>query len=61
MNYLVRRSKCDHCGRKLGWFELVPIFSFFILKGKSHCCNQKLKTSLYFWRMLCLLNYPFNN
>ncbi|WP_376786214.1 prepilin peptidase [Staphylococcus haemolyticus] len=58
LNYLVRRSKCDHCGRKLGWFELVPIFSFFILKGKSHCCNQKLKRHYIFGECFAFLIIP---
>ncbi|QTK09087.1 prepilin peptidase [Staphylococcus haemolyticus] len=61
LNYLVRRSKCDYCGRKLCWFELIPIFSFFILKGKSNCCNQKLKRHYIFGGMLSFLNYTFNN
>ncbi|PTK54457.1 prepilin peptidase [Staphylococcus haemolyticus] len=58
LNYLVRRSKCDHCGRKLGWFELIPIFSFFILKGKSHCCSRKLKRHYIFGECLAFLIIP---
>ncbi len=36
------RSHCDFCGKKITWYDLIPVFSFFILKGKSRCCNKKL-------------------
>ncbi len=39
---LLGRSKCDGCGRKLGYLELVPILSYFMIGGKSICCNKKL-------------------
>ncbi len=39
---LTGRSVCDHCGRKLSFVDLVPIFSFFYLKGKSRCCKKPL-------------------
>jgi prepilin signal peptidase PulO-like enzyme (type II secretory pathway) len=36
------RSHCDFCGKKIAWYDLVPVFSFFILKGKTRCCGKKL-------------------
>jgi len=36
------RSFCDHCGKTLGVFDLIPVLSFFIHKGKSGCCGKKL-------------------
>lgn len=39
---LLGRSKCDGCGRKLGYLELVPILSYIIIGGKSTCCKKKL-------------------
>ena len=36
------RSRCDHCGRTLAWFELVPILSWVIQNGQSRCCHKKL-------------------
>ncbi|HZJ18447.1 MAG TPA: prepilin peptidase [Patescibacteria group bacterium] len=38
------RSYCDNCRKKLSWYELIPIISFFILKRKCKVC----KTSLSF-------------
>lgn len=36
------RSHCDYCGKKIAWFDLFPIISFFVLKGKTRCCGKKL-------------------
>ncbi|VVA44234.1 conserved membrane hypothetical protein [Candidatus Roizmanbacteria bacterium] len=36
------RSHCDYCGKKLNWYDMFPVFSYFILKGRSRCCNKKL-------------------
>jgi len=36
------RSHCDYCGKKLGMFDLVPVLSFIVLRGKSRCCNRSL-------------------
>ena len=36
------RSHCDFCGKKIAWRDLIPVFSFFVLKGKSRCCHKKL-------------------
>ncbi len=48
---ILGRSKCDHCGRKLGVLELIPIASslFWALKpGGSRCCQQRIPLT-YFW------------
>ncbi|MCR4276933.1 MAG: prepilin peptidase, partial [Candidatus Roizmanbacteria bacterium] len=36
------RSHCDYCGKKIAWYDLIPVFSFFILRGKTRCCHKKL-------------------
>ena len=36
------RSHCDFCGKKIAWYDLFPIISFFTLKGKTRCCHKKL-------------------
>src|SRR3989339_2060984 len=36
------RSHCDFCGKKLNWYDLFPVLSFFILKGRTRCCKKKL-------------------
>lgn len=36
------RSHCDYCGKKLNWYDMFPVFSYFILRGKTRCCGKKL-------------------
>lgn len=41
------RSHCDFCQHKLTWYDLIPIVSYFVLKGHCRYCKKKLS-----------LNYP---
>jgi leader peptidase (prepilin peptidase) / N-methyltransferase len=34
------RSFCDQCKKQIRWFDNIPIFSFYFLKGKSACCKE---------------------
>jgi len=36
------RSHCDYCKKKIAWYDLIPVLSFFILGGKTRCCGKKL-------------------
>lgn len=36
------RSFCFSCGKKLGFFELIPIVSFIFQKGKCGGCESKI-------------------
>jgi len=36
------RSHCDYCKKKIAWYDLFPIISFFILGGRTRCCHKKL-------------------
>lgn len=35
-------SHCPKCGHKLGFFELIPVFSYLFLRGKCHSCKTKI-------------------
>ena len=35
-------SHCMSCGRRLKWYELIPVLSFLIQGGKCRGCKQKL-------------------
>lgn len=41
-NFLKGRSFCPHCRHILEWRDLIPVFSFFILKGKCRYCHKKI-------------------
>ncbi|MBI4029630.1 prepilin peptidase [Candidatus Berkelbacteria bacterium] len=34
------RSKCDACGHTLGFWDLIPLFSFLFLKGHCRYCGK---------------------
>ena len=36
------RSACMSCQNKLRFYELVPLFSFFLLKGRCRTCKTKI-------------------
>ncbi len=36
------RSHCPKCNHKLKWYELIPIISFIIQKGRCRECHTKL-------------------
>ena len=50
-------SQCG-CGRPIAWFDNIPVFSWFILRGKARCCGRpysfryafvELLTAALFW------------
>ncbi len=36
------RSSCDSCKHELGWFDLVPVFSWLFLRGKCRYCKTHI-------------------
>jgi prepilin signal peptidase PulO-like enzyme (type II secretory pathway) len=41
-SFLRGRSYCPHCKHILSWKDLIPVFSFLILKGKCRYCKKKI-------------------
>lgn len=35
-------SHCMHCGHRLQWFELFPLFSYLFLRGKCRYCKGEI-------------------
>jgi len=35
-------SHCPHCGKKIKWWQNIPILSYIILKGKCFYCKEKI-------------------
>lgn len=35
-------SHCTNCNAKLKWYELIPILSYFFLRGKCKHCGEKI-------------------
>jgi len=39
---LLGRSYCDHCRHQLRILDLIPVLSFFLLKGHCRFCHKKI-------------------
>ncbi|MFA5623231.1 MAG: prepilin peptidase [Candidatus Dojkabacteria bacterium] len=38
----IRGSHCEKCNKPLTWYELIPVLSFFIFKGRCKQCGYKV-------------------
>ncbi len=36
------RSRCDNCRKVLAWYDMIPIVSWAIYRGRSRCCHTPL-------------------
>ncbi len=41
-SFVSDRSACWSCGKTLGWYELVPIVSYVVLRGKCSACKTRI-------------------
>lgn len=39
---LLANSHCMHCGYELRWYDLIPLFSYMMLRGRCRKCNTRL-------------------
>ena len=35
-------SHCTKCGNRIKWYDLIPIISYLILRGKCRVCKEKI-------------------
>ncbi len=38
-DFVKDRSRCEHCEHVLGFFDLIPVFSWLLLKGRCRYCG----------------------
>lgn len=60
-DFLVFRSKCLNCDKKLKFYMLIPILSFIFLKGKCAYCKKNIAFCNFLFELVCaflfLLSY----
>ncbi len=44
-NFIKGRSYCESCHHQLFWFDLLPVFSYFLLLGRCRYCHQRIAVS----------------
>lgn len=67
ISILYPSSSCTNCGHKLEFYELVPIISYFFLRGKCRKCGDKISLFYPFFEFLtgllfglCYLSFGFS-
>ncbi len=51
-SFVVGRSQCATCARNLPWYELLPVVSFLVLKGRCTGCKSKISSQYVFVELL---------
>jgi len=41
-NWVSGKSHCDKCKKILAWYDMIPILSFLLYRGRSRCCKTRL-------------------
>ena len=59
------RSHCDHCGHVLGVLDLIPLFSWLLLKGHCRYCRAKIPEEAFFVELVsgiacCMIVYRYD-
>lgn len=39
---ILGRSHCDHCKKKIVWYDLIPVLSFILLRARCRNCKRKI-------------------
>lgn len=51
---------CDECNHRYKWYEMIPIFSFFLSNGECPYCHTKLNLWYSFLELLSGLLFSFS-
>lgn len=52
-SFLTGRSHCDACGHTLGVRDLVPVFSWLLLRGRCRWCGAKVPARCLWSELFC--------
>lgn len=47
------RSRCLSCGHELTWYELVPLLSYILLRGRCRICHARIPFRLFGAELMC--------
>ncbi|MBC6149548.1 prepilin peptidase [Listeria innocua] len=64
-SFLFRFSECNQCQKTLSFSQMIPIYSFLFLKGKSKCCKTPIPLNYFLLELstpiyILLLHYQFS-
>jgi len=44
-DFVRERSECTHCHHTLAWYDLIPVISWLLLRGKCRYCHKRIDDS----------------
>lgn len=44
-DFVKERSECTHCHHVLAWYDLLPVVSWLLLRGRCRYCHKKIDDS----------------
>ena len=53
-------SHCTNCYHRLSWYELIPVFSFILLRGKCKKCHKKISIEYPLYELITGLLFAFS-
>ena len=56
---LVGRSLCPRCGHHLAWWQLVPVLSYLVLRGRCHYCRQSISPVYPLIEIITAISFAF--
>lgn len=54
------RSHCDSCNHPLSWWELIPILSYILLRGKCHKCHKHIPITGFIVEIFMAIAFMFS-
>ena len=57
IDIIYTHSFCPNCGHKLGFLELIPVWSYLFLGGKCKQCKQKIRPRYFILEILSGLSF----
>jgi len=51
--FITNRSYCPECGKVLKWYELLPVISYIVQKGRCRNCFARIKPQYLIMELLC--------
>lgn len=55
IDFFYRRSKCPTCSKTLSFFELIPVVSYLVQRGKCMHCGSRISSTYFFAEILLLI------
>ena len=52
ISFLAPRSQCHHCRAIIAWYDLVPLLSWLLLRGRCRSCKQPISPLYPFIELL---------